>query len=376
MFDFTHNKPGTIYEHRDRRIDSLRGVFLVIMTIDHFGGYLTKFTQQPLGYVSAAAGFVFISGYVCFQAYGESIDNYRKKLSKTVHRGVKIYKYHIFIVTIIPIISFMIPEYIGYWNRLLGGYYRSPVKTSLGEIFLVHQPKYMDILPMYFVFLILCPLLFFLLEKQKTKQILVFSFSLWAAGNFFNPIEFLDNCFSTQFNPGFFNIFSWQFVFVLGVIVSKHRRSLLKKIENRFMLFSLFGLNVLFFYFRHLDTNINDVLVLARSDFPAFRLLNFAVLCPLVAFCLTRFPRSAFLPFFEYLGRYSLQIYTIHILLIYFLLPFDWRIRDQFGPYGYSTYVVCAVLCLAILMHFYNTLRRLWKEGSRDGRFATLRRRL
>ena len=43
---------------RDVRLDSLRGLFLVLMTIDHIGGKITNLTYQPLGFVSAAAYLV------------------------------------------------------------------------------------------------------------------------------------------------------------------------------------------------------------------------------------------------------------------------------------------------------------------------------
>jgi len=49
---------------RDRRIDTLRGMLLIIMTVDHLGGWLTVITGQSLGYVSAAEGFIFLSGFV------------------------------------------------------------------------------------------------------------------------------------------------------------------------------------------------------------------------------------------------------------------------------------------------------------------------
>ncbi|RJS93382.1 OpgC domain-containing protein [Salinisphaera sp. Q1T1-3] len=47
----------------DQRVDTLRGLMLVIMTIDHLGP-LSRFTMEPFGFVSAAWGFVFLSGYM------------------------------------------------------------------------------------------------------------------------------------------------------------------------------------------------------------------------------------------------------------------------------------------------------------------------
>src|SRR6266850_5514249 len=54
---------------RDRRLDALRGLMLVIITIDHLPSAFAAFTYQSLGFVSAAEGFVFLSGYVAGMVY-------------------------------------------------------------------------------------------------------------------------------------------------------------------------------------------------------------------------------------------------------------------------------------------------------------------
>jgi OpgC protein len=56
---------------RDTRIDTLRGLFLVLMTFDHLPYHpLLRLTMQSLGFVSAAEGFVFVSGLVSAGVYG------------------------------------------------------------------------------------------------------------------------------------------------------------------------------------------------------------------------------------------------------------------------------------------------------------------
>src|SRR6267154_1723182 len=45
---------------RDPRVDTLRGLFLLVMMVDHLPHHaLQRFTRQGLGFVSAAEGFVF-----------------------------------------------------------------------------------------------------------------------------------------------------------------------------------------------------------------------------------------------------------------------------------------------------------------------------
>jgi hypothetical protein len=51
-------------------LDGLRGWLLIIIACNHlYGGYVTQFTREPFGFVSAAEGFVFLSGFVAYLVY-------------------------------------------------------------------------------------------------------------------------------------------------------------------------------------------------------------------------------------------------------------------------------------------------------------------
>src|SRR5471032_2061561 len=54
---------------RDLRFDSLRGLFLVCMTINHLPTEMRAVTDQSLGLFSAAEGFVFLSGLLAGWVY-------------------------------------------------------------------------------------------------------------------------------------------------------------------------------------------------------------------------------------------------------------------------------------------------------------------
>lgn len=175
---FCTDQYGGFEMTRDRRIDTIRGILLAIMTIDHFGGYFRNFTYQPFGYVSAAEGFVFLSGYVCMEAYGIKLG--KKDFLKPLYRGLKIYKYHIFIAVTIGLIASAIPQYSGYWHRDLGLYYKDPLEAIAFTAILLNQPTYMDILPMYSIFLVLFPISLHLIRIGKIKVVflLVFPYGL------------------------------------------------------------------------------------------------------------------------------------------------------------------------------------------------------
>src|SRR5438132_8303036 len=61
---------------RDLRVDLLRGFCIFAMVVDHFGGdsWLYALTGGNRFYVSAAEGFIFISGFVMGQAYRSKRD--------------------------------------------------------------------------------------------------------------------------------------------------------------------------------------------------------------------------------------------------------------------------------------------------------------
>ena len=61
---------------RDLRVDFLRGFCIFAMVVDHFGGdsWLYALTGGNRFYVSAAEGFIFISGFVMGQAYRSKRD--------------------------------------------------------------------------------------------------------------------------------------------------------------------------------------------------------------------------------------------------------------------------------------------------------------
>ncbi len=49
---------------RRAELDALRGLMLVTMVLTHLPTRLRSYSDQPLGFVSAAEGFVFLSAFV------------------------------------------------------------------------------------------------------------------------------------------------------------------------------------------------------------------------------------------------------------------------------------------------------------------------
>src|SRR5713226_7817650 len=67
----SYYRTADVVSKRDLRVDLLRGFCIFAMVVDHFGGdsWLYAITGGNRFYVSAAEGFIFISGFVMGQAY-------------------------------------------------------------------------------------------------------------------------------------------------------------------------------------------------------------------------------------------------------------------------------------------------------------------
>src|SRR5438034_15287 len=84
-------QPGS----RDLRLDLLRGFAIFAMVVDHFGGHswLTYLTGGNEFLVSAAEGFVFLSGFVTGMVYGRRIqrDGWLAAAEAIIRRAALLY---------------------------------------------------------------------------------------------------------------------------------------------------------------------------------------------------------------------------------------------------------------------------------------------
>src|SRR4051794_21849559 len=82
---------------RDIRLDALRGLLLVVMTMDHFPSSFFELTYESLGYITAAEGFVFLAGLVAGQVYCRysSYENRQSLLKRALKRAGIIYTFNV-----------------------------------------------------------------------------------------------------------------------------------------------------------------------------------------------------------------------------------------------------------------------------------------
>lgn len=161
---------------------------------------------------------------------------------------------------------------------------------------------------------------------------LALSFVIYLLGTF-NPAIFNISRFFTAYsiNTGYFNILCWQLLFIAGLFFGflfYHGKT--EKMQNNLPLFYIalsisvplfvvkfFYSSIFYTYFTGFDVEywVN------KEYLRPIRLLNFAAVTAVVMFLATRYEAWFKYKPFVYLGKYSLEVFTFHILLVVLLKP-------------------------------------------------------
>lgn len=170
---------------RIRALDSIRGLLLFQMILDHFSGPISKILYQCFGFFSAAEGFFFLSGFVGMLAFigkrkrGENADWMRL-------RAFRIWKFHIGTVAFLVLLAFFCLPSI---QHFFTGFYRHPGSGILFAGILAYTPEWLDVLPLY-VFLLLFGSVFFLSDDAWALEVgavaVVCFVGIWASA--FSPV--------------------------------------------------------------------------------------------------------------------------------------------------------------------------------------------
>ena len=73
--------------------DVLRGVLLLMMSVDHSPSSLRRFTDQPLGFFTTAECFVFVSAFLAGMLFRKRAEKlgFAAARSSSIHRAGRIY---------------------------------------------------------------------------------------------------------------------------------------------------------------------------------------------------------------------------------------------------------------------------------------------
>lgn len=208
-----------IGSQRDHRVDFYRGIALAMIFVNHAPDNVwERYTSRNFGFSDAAELFVFLAGFASAFAYGRGFlaGNILVSTLKAWRRAGTLYLVHIFL-TMATIALF------AYGAMLLGngalmeqhgiGYVLTkPLESFVGIVVLTQQLAFVNILPMYFVLLLMLPL-HLALARISRGTMLGAAVLVWLVAGLLR----LD--LPAYPSPGswFFNPFSWQLIFAIGL---------------------------------------------------------------------------------------------------------------------------------------------------------------
>lgn len=314
---------------RDLRFDSLRGLLLVAMALNHVPSDLHWLTDRPLGLFSAAEGFVFLSGLLAGIVFTRQLRTRGRRvvLRAARNRAVRIYAWHLATVLAVFAVVTLAERGFGLVSpnspRL---FHEQPLLgLGLGAVML-YQPGLLDILPMYCVFALLPAAVLPLLEKRRYGAVLGGSFLLWLIAQAAPPI---DGAPLFPVHLGSFNLFAWQFLFVLG-LVAGHRQARRRvqpaPLPSHPLLvvpavaFAIYAWGIHHWQWVQPFPDRLFGIVLNKPALGALRLLDFLVVAYLLALFGARWPRALQARPLAFLGRHSLAVVATQTLVVAMLL--------------------------------------------------------
>lgn len=354
---------------RDLRLDFLRGFCFLAMAIDHMGVFgpttwLYAFTANGEFFISAAEGFVFISGLVMGLVYFKLIarEGIGKVIPKILNRVVKLYWLAVGISLFFIALAKFTP--FDLWGQRDWITIKDPIELVVSVLTLHFAFNGGSIMVMYVVFVALTPLLFYFLNQGKSLQVLAGSALVWAV-NVFYPEQF-----SLPFAANF-PIASWQLIFVGGLVIGWNREKLAAWMKGSWSKFyslgivtlALTGLGV---FLLHKFGVLGDVLpglnegwiwndLNDKGRIPLARLAM--IMLYLQAFFLMATwlwkPLQLFLGWIMLpLGEKGMYTYTMHLLLIVLVYNLPGFRELPYLFYGFAQIGALMLLLVAIKTRF------------------------
>lgn len=211
---------------RRPELDALRGLFLVWMTLTHLPTRFSDFVNQPIGFISSAEGFVFMSALLVGRIYLRGmLENKAHTQRKLWRRSLKIYGYHLLLLVIAFSVAatYAAHTHIAALTNLFNFYLAHPGTAILGSVLLLYCPPLLDILPMYVIFLVATPLVLSASIRFGWKKVLAASFSVWLLAQFglrdlvHKGIVAVTHLHIPLQETGAFNLFAWQAIWIVGL---------------------------------------------------------------------------------------------------------------------------------------------------------------
>src|ERR1700738_1728408 len=310
--------------------DVLRGVLLLMMSVDHSPSSLRRFTDQPLGFFTTAECFVFVSAFLAGMLFRKRAEKlgFAAARSSSIRRAGRIYLAHLVTLSFAFILgSFFLSDIPGARN-LLDQYLMNPWAAIWGSLALLFRPPLMDILPMYILFSLLTPAVFSAAQRWGWKPVLFVSLSTWLIAQTHvrdTLLTALKNLPFVQLGP--FDLLAWQLLWVGGLFIGQRfleNKPLLPMPHLRRPLFVLFAIAFLVWRWSTITSGpdpVSQTWLLDKWHLGPLRLINFSVAACVGATFLNYLNRwEAPLRPLMLIGRHMLPVFCSQICLSVVLL--------------------------------------------------------
>ena len=228
---------------RDLRVDLLRGFCIFAMVVDHFGGdsWLYSITGGNRFYVSAAEGFIFISGFIMGQAYRAKRDRsgLPSAMTEALRRARTLYLATVGLTLIFSVL-YLYTDIILWTGRDFGLGIDSLQEIAVAALTLHYTYHGTDILAMYTLLLAVAPIILLLLSIGEWYWVLLPSWLIWLAYQAYPEQAAIPWYIRHGEN---FPLAAWQVLFVTGNVLGFYRGALTRWL-HRFRRLRVFGVSV------------------------------------------------------------------------------------------------------------------------------------
>lgn len=316
---------------RNYAYDGLRGWLLIIIACNHLSGdFVPKITRAPFGFVSAAEGFVFLSGFIAYLVYHRLAADKTQLKRKIWHRCLTIYSFHLTAMFLSLMLVWLFPVYIPQWKEFFNtaNWFRDPLQSAIAALLLLEQPGYHDILVLYLVPMIFFPFAISAINNGKAPVVAATSIVVWLLAQFVTTHSLIAP-FNVMFaeitlNVSYFDPFAWQLYFYLGVMLSY------LKIEHGWQFNSppwlhgcLIATLLVLLITKHGFAEFISASLTNQSKASVLYLLNLLLVVYLVMLLMRAYPWIFTFRYPVFLGQHALPVFAFHTVVIYFLQPWS-----------------------------------------------------
>ncbi len=344
--------------NRIKQVDCIRGLLLVIMTLDHLqympfkrlSEYTLNWTYQTFGFVAAVEGFVFVSGLIFGLVYTPKFLHDRAGFNQLVWRRIRlIYFFHVGTFVVLAAL-FAWPWFARAWTHEwdnIALLQTQPWWTLLKGAAFLYLPSYQDILPMYLWFLVLSPWVLRLIDAGKLKWVAAASVALYLIGQLHPQLLLAQKVAARGFYLGWFEWLSWQLLFFVGVLFGYYRArnpDFVVPVKTAWVVVAI-AVALPLLWYRHQFSLPSAPLPFDNlwrdTNLGVMRLVNMTALAYLL-YCLCQVRANWFTwRWLRKLGEQPLLVFSFHVVLCYALNP----LRGWLG--GLTLWAESALLIVA-----------------------------